>query len=944
MPRPLKAPAERWHESLAAEHDVSAMPDERVGQLVRVVACSEYAAATVSREWDWLIRRVATFDTPKANFMSDLAQIESDVSLDDVKATFRRTRQRAMLRILWREVCGIANLDETLAELSDLADAMLDSGTQHAQRLLAPRYGHAVTDGGQRIPLVVLGMGKLGGRELNFSSDIDLIFLYTGDGESDGAKSISAQEYFGRLSRKIIELIDEVTEDGFVFRIDTRLRPFGKSGPPVVGFAALESYLLQHGRDWERYAYVKARIVGSQPEQEVKDALYGELIQPFVYRRYLDYGVFESLRSMHSKIAVEVQRRELQDNIKLGPGGIREAEFIVQSLQLVRGGNNPALQGRELQTVLPKLVGSRGLSEEGAAALRAAYRFLRRLENFIQALRDQQTHDLPADDVDRMRLAFAMGYPDWGTLLVDLDRHRAAITEQFEQVAFREEQRDTPFQQRAARAWESVYDAEQWLEVLQDADYPDAAEVARCISSFGEAPATRQVDSVSGERMLRFVPKLLAVAREVRSPGVALVRVLTVVEKVLRRSAYISLLNENAAALERLVDLCARSRYVADWLARFPVLLDELLDPGIYSGQVTKQDIEAGLRRRLQVAPKQDSEERMQAISQYQRSMMFRIAIADFSGHLPIMKVSDGLTWLAETVLSEALHVAWHDLVERHGQPTYLLDGEPQIAGFGIIGYGKLGGLELSYGSDLDIVFLHDSRGNSQQTDGEKPLDNNLFYGRLIRRLVHFLTTQTASGALYEVDTRLRPDGHKGLLVTSTDAFERYQEENAWTWEHQALLRARAVAGSTTIAGEFERIRRETLTNRIRRDSLRDDVITMRQRMRRELDRSNAATFDLKHGTGGIGDIEFLVQYLVLENAVQHVAVIDFSDNIRQLDALVDCGCIEGGAGLRLQDCYRSYRRRLHHLVLDDQAPLVDNGEFIEERRFVTATWQRWLD
>ena len=273
-----------------------------------------------------------------------------------------------------------------------------------------------------------------------------------------------------------------------------------------------------------------------------------------------------------------------------------------------------------------------------------------------------------------------------------------------------------------------------------------------------------------------------------------------------------------------------------------------------------------------------------------------------------------------------------------------MLDGEPQIAGFGIIGYGKLGGLELSYGSDLDIVFLHDSRGNSQQTDGEKPLHNNLFYGRLIRRLVHFLTTQTASGALYEVDTRLRPDGHKGLLVTSTDAFERYQEENAWTWEHQALLRARAVAGSTTIAGEFERIRRETLTNRIRRDSLRDDVITMRQRMRRELDRSNAATFDLKHGTGGIGDIEFLVQYLVLENAVQHVAVIDFSDNIRQLDALVDCGCIEGGAGLRLQDCYRSYRRRLHHLVLDDQAPLVDNGEFIEERRFVTATWQRWLD
>ncbi|MBT8092105.1 MAG: bifunctional [glutamate--ammonia ligase]-adenylyl-L-tyrosine phosphorylase/[glutamate--ammonia-ligase] adenylyltransferase, partial [Gammaproteobacteria bacterium] len=736
---------------------------------------------------------------------------------------------------------------------------------------------------------------------------------------------------------------DELTQDGFVFRIDTRLRPFGASGPPVVGFAALESYLLKHGRDWERYAYVKARIVGAQPEQAVMDALYAELIRPFVYRRYLDYGVFESLRSMHSKIAAEVQRRDLRDNIKLGPGGIREAEFIVQSLQLVRGGSDPALQGRELQSVLPQLVGSRGLSEAGASALRAAYRFLRRLENFIQGIRDQQTHDLPADDGDRMRLAFAMGYADWRALLADLDGHRAAITEQFEKIAFRDQQRATPFQQRVVRAWESGNDAEQWLELLRDADYPDAAEVARLIVRFAEAPATRQVDSVSSERVQRFVPKLLSAIRDVDSPEVALARILTVVEGVLRRSAYISLLNENAAALQRLVDLCARSRYIAERLARYPVLLDELLDPSIFSGEVTKQDIEAGLRQRLGVAMVKDSEDRMQVISQYQRSTMFRIAIADFSDSLPIMKVSDGLTWLAETVLSQALAVAWNDLVERHGQPTCVFDGERRNAGFGIIGYGKLGGLELSYGSDLDIVFLHDSRGSAQQTDGEKPLDNNLFYGRLVRRLVHFLTTQTASGALYEVDTRLRPDGQKGLLVTSIDAFERYQEDNAWTWEHQALLRARPVAGSDDIAAGFERIRTETLTNRIRRDALRDDVIAMRQRMRTELDRSSAESFDLKHGVGGIGDIEFLVQYLVLENAARHVGVIYYSDNIRQLDALAECGCVEAADGLRMQDCYRSYRRRLHHLVIDGQAPLVDNSEFSGERRFVAATWQRWL-
>ncbi|MBT8088504.1 MAG: bifunctional [glutamate--ammonia ligase]-adenylyl-L-tyrosine phosphorylase/[glutamate--ammonia-ligase] adenylyltransferase [Gammaproteobacteria bacterium] len=943
VPRPLEASVERWFETLAAQHDISAMPDEYVGQLVRVVACSEFAAGAIVRHWDWLVSQVASFPASDADFAEAIAAIENDAAADDVKASLRRIRHRAMLRILWREVCQWADLDETLRELSDLADAMLEAGMRHAKRFLEPRYGDAVTADGKRIPLVVLGMGKLGGRELNFSSDIDLIFLYTSEGETNGARSLSAQEYFGRLSRKVIELIDEKTQDGFVFRIDTRLRPFGASGPPVVGFAALESYLLQHGRDWERYAYVKARIVGSRLDRAVRDALYGELIRPFVYRRYLDYGVFESLRSMHAKIAAEVQRRELQDNIKLGPGGIREAEFIVQSLQLVRGGSDPALQGRELQTVLPKLVGSRGLSKQGATALRAAYRFLRRLENFIQGIRDQQTHDLPADDADRQRLALAMNYADWSELLVDLDRHRAAITEQFEQIAFRDDQRDTPFQQRAARAWESGRGMQHWLDLLQDADYPDAAEIARLIASFAEAPATQQVDSVSGERMQRFVPKLLAAIRQVESPGIALARVLTVVEGVLRRSAYISLLNENTAALQRLVDLCARSRYVSDWLARYPVLLDELLDPSILSGEVTKRDIEADLRQRLDMAALQDSEERMQVISQFQRSMMFRIAIADFSDSLPIMKVSDGLTWLAEAVLARALSVAWNDLVERHGQPTCEYDGEARKTGFGIIGYGKLGGLELSYGSDLDIVFLHDSRGSAQQTDGEKPLDNNLFYGRLVRRLVHFLTTQTASGALYEVDTRLRPDGQKGLLVTSIDAFERYQENNAWTWEHQALLRARAVAGSDAIAAEFARIRRETLTNRIRRDSLRDDVVAMRQRMRTELDQSDGASFDLKHGVGGIGDIEFLVQYLVLENASQHVDVIHYSDNIRQLDALVECGCVEAGDGLQLQDCYRSYRRRLHHLALDGQTPLVANREFAKERQFVAAEWQRWL-
>jgi glutamate-ammonia-ligase adenylyltransferase len=470
----------------------------------------------------------------------------------------------------------------------------------------------------------------------------------------------------------------------------------------------------------------------------------------------------------------------------------------------------------------------------------------------------------------------------------------------------------------------------------------EARQLAESLVAFAGARATRQIDSVSQERLQRFMPRLLGEVIRSDRPVRALSRTLGIVEGILRRSAYLSLLNENHGALARLVDLCGRSNYIADQIARYPALLDELLDPRLFSERVTRADIAAELEERL-AHESGDSEERMRAIAAFQRATMFRIAVADFNGLLPIMKVSDGLTWLAEVVLEEALRVAWGELAERHGVPRYTANGVEREAGFGIIAYGKLGGLELSYGSDLDIVFLHDSQGPRQSTDGDKPLDNALFFSRLVRRLTHFLTTQTGSGQLYEIDTRLRPEGNKGLLVTNTEAFERYQEANAWTWEHQALLRARPVAGSQAIAAEFDRIRRDTLMHRVRRDTLRDDVVEMRQRMRGELDRSDSETFDLKHGRGGIGDIEFLVQFLVLWHAAEHPDVVFYSDNIRQLDALVEAGCLEQAAGNALQDAYRDYRLRQHHLVLDGRPPLVDANDFEAQREFVAKTWDEWL-
>ena len=912
-----------------------------VAELERLVACSEFAGAIVLRNKQWFLDNVPTFADPPDAAALDAQAAEVD-NLADAKALLRRFRNQFMLHVLWREVFGLADLDETLASLTALADRSLDVATRIAERELAPRFG-VVRDGeGSKVPLVVLGMGKLGGFELNFSSDIDLVFLYPEDGVTEGPRRASAQEYFGRLTRLVIALLDEKTADGFVFRTDTRLRPFGDSGPPVVSFSALESYLLQHGRDWERYAYVKARVVGPRPGDAVEDDLYDNLVRPFVYRRYIDYGVFESLREMHAMIAAEVKRRELQDNIKLGPGGIREAEFIVQSLQLVRGGSDPSLQCRELQVVLPRLVGARGLSAEGADELHTAYRFLRRLENFIQAMHDRQTHDLPTDDADRSRLCVAMGYADWASLLAEIDRHRAAIARQFEQVAFREEGSDAPFMKRVEQAWTSGADSTAWSELLDGEGMAEAAQLADALQAFAGAKATRQVDAVSRERLQRFIPRLLGEVIRSDRPVRALSRLLGIVEGILRRSAYLSLLNENPGALARLVDLCGRSNYIADQIARYPALLDELLDPRLFSERVTRADIAAELEERL-AHECGDSEERMRAIAAFQRATMFRIAVADFNGRLPIMKVSDGLTWLAEVVLEEALRVAWNELAARHGVPRYTIDGVEREAGFGIVAYGKLGGLELSYGSDLDIVFLHDSLGPRQSTDGDKPLDNALFFSRLVRRLTHFLTTQTGSGQLYEIDTRLRPEGNKGLLVTNTEAFERYQEANAWTWEHQALLRARPVAGSQAIAAEFDRIRRDTLMHRVRRDTLRDDVVEMRKRMRGELDRSDSELFDLKHGRGGIGDIEFLVQFLVLWYAAEHPDVVFYSDNIRQLDALVEAGCLEQAVGNALQDAYREYRLRQHHLVLDGRPPLVDASDFAAQREFVAKTWDEWL-
>ena len=946
LPEQVRPIVERWFQRLRSEHGEVDLPDDIAAKLSRLVAASDFAGNVLIREWEYFRLQLESLDSlPDAEALHEFtdAVATGDMPIDEAKSKLRRYRNRYLVQVLCCETEGAAELSQTLGALSLLADRMLAAAAGYAAVKIADRFGQFRNAAGDSIPFVILGMGKLGGNELNFSSDIDLVFLFAEEGESDGPRKLAGQQYFTRLSQIIVALLDEVTADGFVFRIDTRLRPFGESGPPVISFAALESYLLQHGRDWERYAYIKARVVGQRPAAAVEAELFDELVSPFVYRRYLDYGVFESLREMHAMIAAEVKRRDLADNVKLGPGGIREIEFIVQSLQLVRGGNRAELRQASLQAVLPELADRRGLAAEKARALWDAYVFLRRVENFIQAMRDQQGHDLPTDPVDRVRLCTAMGIPSWQVLVDELNTHRSLVTAEFEAIAFRDgpPADDDELVDRFAALWESDAGEADWQEAL--GDKPAALELAHRVVAFQRSPTTLKIDKVAKGRLQRFIPTLLSLVVDSEDPVLALERTLVVIERVLRRSAYVALLNENRVAAQRLVSLCERSAYIAEQIARFPALLDELLDSATRTERITKAEFEAEFENRVAHLDQADSEEQMEALAQFQRASLFRVAVADFSGDLPIMQVSDSLTFLAETVLDRALNAAWNDVVGKHGSPGCEVDGEFHEAGFGIIGYGKLGGLELSYGSDLDLVFLHDSRGSEQVTNGDRPLDNPMFFARLVRRLQHFLTTQTSSGVMYEVDTRLRPDGRSGLLVTSTDAFEKYQDENAWTWEHQALLRARPVAGSRSVAAEFERIRRSTLITRVRRDRLHDDVVSMRRRMRKELDRSDAQRFDLKHGRGGIGDIEFTVQYLVLRNAASFPAVIRYSDNIRQLAALASVGRLDVRSAARLQEIYRHFRLRLHHLSLNDRPPYVAASEFVAERDFVAAVWEQHL-
>jgi glutamate-ammonia-ligase adenylyltransferase len=917
--------AAAWRARLA---DAGRAPAVTGDELDYVLACSDFVA-------DALVRDAGLAHEPHVSPAAPFAAALALTDEHEFMAELRRVRRRELARIAWRDLTGRATTAETLEALTALADGAIVAAHGWADRSLRERYGTPRDEHGAEQQLIVVGMGKLGGRELNFSSDIDLVFLYPEHGETDGRRPVENFEYFTRLGQKLIQCLGNVTGEGFVYRVDMRLRPFGESGPLVASFAALEDYLQQHGRDWERYAWVKARAITGA---EAYAGLFRTTLRPFVFRRYLDFGVFESLREMKGLIQREVERRDLQDNVKLGPGGIREIEFVVQAFQLLRGGSDPQLQPASLLTVLPRLEGQKRLSATAVRELLAAYEYLRRLENRLQMYADEQTHQLPGTDERRDRLCAAMRAPDWQALLAELDAQRGRVSGYFASLVLA---REAPTDE--AGDFEQVYAAD-----------PDPARIAAALAALGCAAGEpvvqalvglrsggywRRLDEYGRKRLTTLLPRLLRAAGRHDDAPTVVTRALGVVEAIGSRTSYLALLIESSLAMQRLVEICALGSFLPAQIAAFPLLLDELVDDRLFDEPPSRAQFEREIDARAGAAG-DDVERYVELLREFQRAAVFRIALFDLTGRLPLMHVSDRLTDVAELILDRTMRRAWREVTAVHGVPTCGEPGALRACEVAAVGYGKLGGLELGYASDLDLVFLHDSSGAVQETAGPKVVDNQVFFLRLGQKIVHYLTVHTPAGRLYEVDMRLRPSGKGGLLMTNVDAFADYQKTEAWTWEHQALLHSRAVAGAPRLREAFEVVRREILCEHVKRPTLRDEVRNMRERMRRELSKGGVGQFDIKQDTGGVADIEFLAQYWTLKWADRYPPLVTYPDTIRQLESVGSAALVDHAVIDDLVNAYRSYRRVTHRMSLEQAKPVVPAEPHAATRRRVTEIWE----
>lgn len=835
---------------------------------------------------------LATWQQPLSEDLL-LAPLKAAFADDDaVKSALRRLRHRAMAHIALRDLCGLAPLAEVVESMTLLADITTNFALDHYHRQLVATYGEPLDRAGHPQRLLIIGMGKLGGRELNVSSDVDYIFVYPEEGDTAGPKSIENYDFFTRLGKRVISALGDLTADGQVFRVDMRLRPNGDSGPLVCSLDALENYFITQGREWERYAWIKSRVMnaGSNADGAALGdwmAALRRISRPFVFRKYLDFGAINAMRDLHAQIRREVARKDMADHVKLGPGGIREIEFIAQVFQLIRGGRDPALQVRPTLSVLKLLVERKLLPAENEQELREAYVFLRRLEHRLQYVEDKQTHRLPEDPAERASIAQSMEFPDWPAMLAVLNAHREKVSRHFEAVFSDPEAGEHPL----TGLWLNQLDEDTAIEAFGNLGFRRPKEAIARLAELRASNRYLQLPSTNRSRLDAVGPRLIEAAGATGDPDTTLVRGLGFLENIARRGAYLALLQQYPMALRRVADMICASHWAADYLNRYPLLLDELLDPRLYEIATNWAGFRDELRRNL-ADHAGDTEREMDILREVHHAQVFRLLAQDLSGLQTIERLSDHLTELADTIVQETLPLCWGTIKKRHCETPK----------FAVIGYGKMGGKELGYASDLDLVYLFDD-------EAQEAPEN---YTRLGQRLNTWLSSQTSSGILFETDLRLRPNGDSGLLAVSVDAFRDYQLKNAWVWEHQALTRARFCAGDPAVGARFEAIRCEILRQPRDLTKLREEVVAMRKKMIDAHASGSDSEFGLKHDPGGIVDVEFIVQYLVLGHAHRHPDLTGNLGNIALLRMAGELGLIDRQQGEAAGNAYREYRRLQH--------------------------------
>lgn len=954
LPQSLqKAAEEKWKEYRASAENagVEAVLDSRSAELLQYVfAFSDFALRLCLRHPEIpqdLIRTGDLYRTYKSEeYAARIAKFFEGVAEEcDLMRILRVIRQREMLRIACRDLAGLADLWETMRDLSGFADACVEGALSVLYQWQCAQYGIPFGNSGTPQQMVVLGMGKLGAGELNFSSDIDLIFAYPEIGETrNSPKSISNTDFFLRLGRSLIRVLGNPTADGIVFRVDMNLRPFGEGGPLAMSFDAMESYYHEQGREWERYAWIKARVIAG--DRDAGARLLKEL-NTFVFRRYVDYGVFESLREMKQKISREVLRKGMKDNIKLGAGGIREVEFFGQVFQLIRGGLKPVLQERCIAAVLKLLVQEKHIPRSVCDALTRAYEFLRHTEHRLQEFGDAQTHTLPGDAAGKERLALALGFQNAESFRKTLDHHRNTVHLHFRsllKLGNAENPADT-CPRICTEIWQNPAKAGENPDMLKTAGFDDPRSILHLLADFREDLAAQALSSEGRERIDRFIPLVLAQIRNKDRAAVILDRILRLVRAIRRRTSYISLLLENPDTLDHLSRLADSSAWILSFLSSHPLLLDELMDSRTLYLAPSREELESDLAQRLSRTDPDDLEQQMDALRIFRQVNVLRVAAADISDAMPLMRVSDHLSDIAETVLGHVLELSWNHLVRRHGRPEcgHGVQCTDRDRGFAVIAYGKLGGLELGYGSDLDLVFLHSGTGGETQ-GGKNPIDTITFFARLGQRVLHLLSTHTGTGRLYEADMRLRPSGASGILVSSVEGFRTYQREEAWTWEKQALVRARPIAGDPGLMIRFNEIRKEILAQPREENMLRKEIREMRERMKKELLKAEPGVFDLKQGDGGIVDIEFLVQFLVLNNAHEHPEILTWTDNVRLIRTLWDVGILDETTAYFLRKAYLTFRAAGHKRSLREMPAEVTEDHFRDLREQVVRIWDKFMN